>query len=64
MWLVQADDEDAKPERRNVKLGKRKADEVEILKGLKKGDVISLDDEGEKATEKGAEKDSDKEEKE
>jgi len=28
-----------------VKLGKRKDDEVEILKGLKKGDVVSLDDE-------------------
>ena len=35
----------AKPERRNVKLGKRKEDDVEIVKGLKKGDVISLDDE-------------------
>ena len=45
VWLVDADDADAKPERRNVKLGKRKGDDVEILKGLKKGDVISLDDE-------------------
>jgi HlyD family secretion protein len=48
VWLVNADDEEAKPRRRNVKLGKRKDDEVEVLKGLKKGDVISLDDESEK----------------
>ncbi|MCI0332601.1 MAG: HlyD family efflux transporter periplasmic adaptor subunit [Planctomycetes bacterium] len=45
VWLVDPDDEEAKPERRNVKLGKRKGDDVEIVKGLKKGDVISLDDE-------------------
>jgi multidrug efflux pump subunit AcrA (membrane-fusion protein) len=45
VWLVDPDDTEAKPERRTVKLGKRKDDEVEILKGLKKGDVISLDDE-------------------
>lgn len=64
VWLVDADDEDAKPQRRNVKLGKRKAEDVEILKGLKKGDVISLDDESEKPAEKDAEKSSDKEEKE
>jgi HlyD family secretion protein len=49
VWVVDAEDEDAKPVRRNVKLGKRKGDEVEIIKGLKKGDVISLDDESEKA---------------
>ncbi len=48
VWLVNADDEEAKPQRRNVKLGKRKDDEVEVLKGLKKGNVISLDDESEK----------------
>ncbi|HVT26468.1 MAG TPA: HlyD family efflux transporter periplasmic adaptor subunit [Lacipirellulaceae bacterium] len=47
VWLVNPDDEKAKPQRRNVKLGKRKDDEVEVLKGLKKGDVISLDDESE-----------------
>jgi multidrug efflux pump subunit AcrA (membrane-fusion protein) len=45
VWLVDSDDADAKPERRNVKLGKRKDDDVEIVKGLKKGDLISLDDE-------------------
>lgn len=52
VWLVDPDDADAKPERRNVKLGKRKDDEVEVLKGLKKGNVISLEDEGDKDTEK------------
>ena len=48
VWLVDPDDEKAKPERRNVKLGKRKGDDVEIVKGLKKGDVISLEDESKK----------------
>ena len=48
VWLVDTEDEEAKPERRNVKLGKRKGTDVEILKGLKKGDVISLDDESKK----------------
>jgi hypothetical protein len=48
VWIVNPDDEDAKPERRNVKLGKRKEADVEILKGLKPGDVISLDDENKK----------------
>jgi RND family efflux transporter MFP subunit len=48
VWLVDTEDEDAKPERRNVKLGKRKGTDVEIVKGLKKGDVISLDDESKK----------------
>jgi multidrug efflux pump subunit AcrA (membrane-fusion protein) len=58
VWLVDADDAEAKPERRTVKLGKRKEEDIEILKGLKKGDVISLDDE--EAKEK-AEKEKDKE---
>lgn len=48
VWVVDPEDEQAKPQRRNVKLGKRKGDEVEIVKGLKKGDVISLDDESKK----------------
>jgi multidrug efflux pump subunit AcrA (membrane-fusion protein) len=52
VWLVDADAADAKPERRDVKLGKRKGDDIEILKGLKKGDVISLDDEAEKMKDK------------
>ncbi len=62
VWLVDADDADAKPERRDVKLGKRKGDEIEILKGLKTGDVISLDDEAEKMKDKEAEKKNDKDE--
>ena len=45
VWLVDSDDPAAKPKRRDVKLGKRKDDDVEIVKGLKKGDTISLDDE-------------------
>jgi multidrug resistance efflux pump len=48
VWLVDPDDDEAKPEQRNVKLGKRKGDEVEVIKGLKKGDVVSLDDESKK----------------
>jgi multidrug resistance efflux pump len=48
VWLVKADDAEAKPERRNVKLGKRKGTDVEIINGLEKGDVISLDDESKK----------------
>ncbi len=59
VWLVDPDDAEAKPERRTVKLGKRKDEDVEILKGLKKGDVISLDDE--EAKEK-AEKEKEKKE--
>jgi multidrug efflux pump subunit AcrA (membrane-fusion protein) len=48
VWLVDADDEKAKPKRREVKIGRKKDDDIEIVKGLKKGDVVSLDDEGEK----------------
>jgi multidrug efflux pump subunit AcrA (membrane-fusion protein) len=48
VWLVDKDDADAKPKRRDVKVGKRKDDEIEIVKGLKKGDVVSLEDESEK----------------
>jgi multidrug resistance efflux pump len=65
VWLVDADDTEAKPERRNVKLGHPKDDDVEILKGLKKGNVISLDDEEAKDKadkEKDTEKDKEKEE--
>ena len=52
VWLVDTDDATAKPERRNVKLGKRKENDIEIIKGLKKGDVISLDDEDAKKKDK------------
>jgi multidrug resistance efflux pump len=49
VWLVDPDDEEAKPTRRNVTIGRRSADDIEIVKGLKKGDVISLDDESDEA---------------
>jgi multidrug efflux pump subunit AcrA (membrane-fusion protein) len=49
VWLVDPKDADAKPQRHDVKVGKRKEDEIEIVKGLKKGDVVSLDDESDKA---------------
>jgi hypothetical protein len=32
-----------------VEVGRRSGDDVEIIKGLKKGEVISLDDESDKA---------------
>jgi len=51
VWLVDPDDEEAKPERRVVKVGKKKGEEIEIVKGLKKDDVISLDDEDAKKKE-------------
>ena len=51
VWIVNPDDAEAKPERRNVKLGKRSGDDVEVVKGLKKDDVVSLDDETKKAAE-------------
>jgi HlyD family secretion protein len=48
VWIVDAEDKEKKPERRDVKLGKRKGTDVEIVKGLKAGDVISLEDENKK----------------
>jgi len=48
VWLVDSKDEQAKPERRDVEVGKRGDDEYEIVKGLAAGDVISLDDEKKK----------------
>jgi HlyD family secretion protein len=52
VWLIaDPEDEDAKPERRDVTLGKRSGDDIEIVKGLKAGDVVSLEDESEKAKE-------------
>lgn len=58
VWLIaDPDDEDAKPERRDVTLGKRSGDDIEIVKGLKAGDVVSLEDESEKAKEENSDKD-------
>ncbi len=52
VWLItNPDDEDAKPERRDVTLGKRSGDDIEITKGLKAGDVVSLEDESKKKDE-------------
>lgn len=52
VWIVTDPDEaEAKPERRTVKLGRRSGDDIEIIKGLKKGEVVSLDDEDKKAEE-------------
>ncbi len=58
VWLIaDPEDEDAKPERRDVTLGKRSGDDIEIVKGLKGGDVVSLEDESEKAKEENSDKD-------
>jgi multidrug efflux pump subunit AcrA (membrane-fusion protein) len=52
VWLIaDPDDEDAKPERRDVTLGRRSGDDIEITKGLESGDVVSLDDEDKKKDE-------------
>jgi multidrug efflux pump subunit AcrA (membrane-fusion protein) len=53
VWLVDAKktDEknaDAKPVRRNIKLGKSSGENVEVTSGLKVGDIISLEDEEKK----------------
>ncbi|HEY3391351.1 MAG TPA: HlyD family efflux transporter periplasmic adaptor subunit [Lacipirellulaceae bacterium] len=52
VWLItDPEDEDAKPERRDVTLGRRSGDDIEIVKGLKAGDVVSLEDESKKTEE-------------
>jgi RND family efflux transporter MFP subunit len=61
-WVVDPEDDEAKPERRNVKIGRRSGDDVEIVKGLKPGDVISLDDEDAKKDEKEKEQKDEKDE--
>lgn len=45
VWVVDPEDDDAKAERRNVKLGKHGDKVVEIVEGLAAGDVVSLEDE-------------------
>jgi len=52
VWLVDRKDEDAKPERRNVKLGRSRGEDQEILSGLAQGDVVSLEDEEKKEEDK------------
>jgi multidrug efflux pump subunit AcrA (membrane-fusion protein) len=51
VWVVDPDNEDAKPERRDVTLGQRSGDDIEVVKGLKAGDVVSLEDEEKKSEE-------------
>ncbi|MGD9632612.1 MAG: hypothetical protein AB7G28_05865 [Pirellulales bacterium] len=48
VWVVDPKDEEAKPERRVVKLGKSSGENVQITDGLKAGYVVSLDDEEKK----------------
>jgi HlyD family secretion protein len=60
VWLVDAEEDKAKDAsikavRREVTLGKSSGENVEIVKGLKAGDVVSLDDEEKKDDEKDAE---------
>jgi multidrug resistance efflux pump len=45
VWIVDADDAEVKPVRRDVTVGKTSGNDTEILKGLKKGETISLEDE-------------------
>ncbi len=45
VWLVDSDDKDAKPTKHAVKVGRAKGDDLQIVEGLKEGDVVSLDDE-------------------
>jgi len=56
VWIVDPDDADVKPVRRNVTVGKTSGTDTEILKGLKKGETISLDDEAAVAKEAAAAK--------
>lgn len=49
VWLVESKDAKSKAERRNVKLGKARGEDVEVTSGLSPGDLISLDDEEKKA---------------
>ena len=47
VWIVDPDDHQAPPQRRDVELGRRNGDNVEVVEGLAAGDVISLEDEEE-----------------
>ena len=51
VWIVDEKDSKKAAEKRSVKLGKTKGDDVEVVEGLKAGDVISLEDEAKKQEE-------------
>jgi multidrug efflux pump subunit AcrA (membrane-fusion protein) len=48
VWIVDPENKEQKPERREVELGRRNGNEIEVLKGLEKDEVISLEDEEKK----------------
>ena len=56
VWLVDPDKPAEKAERRNVKVGKSSGQNTEILSGLAKGDVVSLEDEKAREEEQKADK--------
>ena len=47
VWIVDPDDADKKPEKRNVEVGRSTDEDLEILSGIELGEVVSLDDEEE-----------------
>ncbi|MEX2171816.1 MAG: HlyD family efflux transporter periplasmic adaptor subunit [Pirellulales bacterium] len=51
VWIVDEKDPKKPAEKRSVKLGKTKGDDVEVVEGLKADDVISLEDEAKKKEE-------------
>lgn len=51
VWVVDEKDPKKPAEKREVKLGRSKDEDVEIVSGLKAGDVISLEDEAKKQKE-------------
>lgn len=63
VWIVDEKDAKKPAEKRTVKLGKTKGDDVEVVEGLKAGDVISLEDEEKKKEEAKKKAEEKKEEK-
>lgn len=64
VWVVDEKDKKKPAEKRSVKLGKSKGDDVEIVEGLKAGEVISLEDEGKEESEEKKEEGKEEEKKE
>lgn len=52
VWVVENDDADSEAEKTKVKVGKTDGDNIEILDGVEKGDVVSLEDESKKDEDK------------